>query len=158
SSFSTIIDTRFDNTGLLDVETGTLALAGDGINSATFKVAAGATLNFTNGTYTLGAGSPLTRPGTVLFGTPGQESPSFNNTTLSGAYDVGDTTIAGGTVNFTYDITLPRLTFSGGTVTGAGNVTVAGLLTWKAGTMTGTGHTVAEGGIKFADPDSFFGS
>lgn len=39
------------------------------------------------------------------------------------------------------------LTISGGTLAGAGTVTVGGMLTWTGGGMSGTGSTAASGGI-----------
>src|SRR6185295_18369822 len=46
------------------------------------------------------------------------------------------------TLDFAGAIGLTNLTFSSGTLTGAGDVTVSGTLVWTAGTMSGSGRTI----------------
>ena len=144
SSDVTTINIQINNTGTVDVQTGTLKLGGGGLSEGTFTVAAGATLNLSGAATTLTATSAVVGDGNVLF-----SSDFFGGTTtVAGLYAVtGATTITGGTVNFPQDITFPALTMSGGSLAGFGNVTVAGLLTWNGGTMTGPGTTFANGGI-----------
>src|SRR5262249_46447731 len=43
-----------------------------------------------------------------------------------------------------------------GTLSGIGNVTVTGPLTWTGGTMTGSSHTRARGGIAISDSNTKF--
>ncbi len=50
--------------------------------------------------------------------------------------------MTGGTFALANDSMLTELTFSGGTLTGTGDVTVTDTLTWSSGTMTGAGKTV----------------
>ena len=40
----------------------------------------------------------------------------------------------------------------GGTLNGAGNLTISGLFTWSGGTMSDTGITTANGGISITTP------
>jgi phage baseplate assembly protein gpV len=54
--------------------------------------------------------------------------------------------VSTGTVNFTAPITLPVLTFTGGTIGGAGAVTVTGLFTWTGGTIGGGAGTFTAAG------------
>src|SRR5262249_50323412 len=45
------------------------------------------------------------------------------------------------------------MTFSSGTLTGTGDVTVTGPLSWTGGTMSGSGHTRAQGGMTLSGSD-----
>jgi hypothetical protein len=47
--------------------------------------------------------------------------------------------------------TIANLIQSGGTLGGAGSLTVNGLTTWTGGTMSGTGVTNADGGLQIAN-------
>ena len=58
-----------------------------------------------------------------------------------------DVTIASGSVDLSVNMTITSLTLSGGTLTGSGTLTAAGLVTWTAGTMSGSGSTVAMAGM-----------
>jgi hypothetical protein len=89
----------FNNSGTVDLQTGTLVLAGGGSSSGAFTGAGGTTLNFFSGLHLLGSTSRLTSSGAVIF------SGGFIN--LSGSYNVtGSTTVTnqpnlpGATVNF----------------------------------------------------------
>ncbi|MEK7445750.1 MAG: hypothetical protein AABZ70_12920, partial [candidate division NC10 bacterium] len=109
---------------VVDVQTGTLAIAGGGSSSGNFNMAAGAFLNFT-GAYTLNAGASITGAGSArLVGTP--------TLTVGGNASVQNLLVPTGTV-----------------VTGAGDLTVNGTLTWSGGSMsTNTAKTiVASGGV-----------
>jgi hypothetical protein len=139
-SGATALNARFNNDGTLDVAFGPLTLGGGGASSGTFTAETGTTLSFGGGLATLSAASTVNGAGSVAF--------SGGTTTLLGAYTLtGDTTVSGGTPTFNSNVTLPTLTLSGGTLAGAGTVTVSGLLTWTGGTMSGGGRTVANGGI-----------
>jgi RHS repeat-associated protein len=134
-----------NNTGSVQVQSGTLDLAGGGDSTGSFQVAADATLTFdTGGTQTLEAASQVGGAGTVHF--------LGGTAHIKGTYDVsiaGRTLIDGGTADFSSATltTLPELTLRGGTLTGTGNVIVTGALNWTGGTMSGAGTTtVAQGG------------
>ncbi len=107
----------FNNSGLLDVQSGTATVAGS--EGGAFNTATGATLDFSGGT--LEAGALLT--GTGLTEVTG-------GLTLAAAL----TTPA----DFALD--------SGGVIDGPGDLTVAGVLTWDDGQMGGTGTTVVAAG------------
>jgi YVTN family beta-propeller protein len=132
------INPIFNNTGTLNIVSGTLQLAGTGTSTGgAFTVPSPSTLEFTND-YTLDNSSSLTGTGTVKF--------SGGTVTSNGTYNVGATEIAGGTaiINGSHTGTL---TLSSGILDGSGTLTVTGLTTWSGGTMQGSGTTQANGGL-----------
>ncbi|MFQ5796053.1 MAG: CARDB domain-containing protein, partial [Candidatus Bipolaricaulia bacterium] len=165
----TDIDIVFNNSGTVDVNSGTLNLKNGGTSSGAFSVAAGATLDFIGGNHSLDTSSSVTGAGTVDF--------SKSTVTISGTYNLaGTTSVTGGTVSFTGSvvnvgstltidsgmadfsniegaITTTTLNLSVGTLTGSSNVTVTGLTTWSSGTMSGSGTTTiaATGTMNISD-------
>ena len=92
------------NSGTVDVQTGTLALAG-GNSSGTFNIASGAALSFTN--YTFNPGTDFTGGGSVSFSGEG----SFNtNITLANLALTGTFSAIGGTgrVTIAHEFDLQR--------------------------------------------------
>jgi YD repeat-containing protein len=146
SDFGNVI---FNNTGTLDVQSATMTLDDGGTGTGTFKAEAGATLAFGLGTYDLNTGSILTGAGTV--------DCTNGTVNLNGADTTGIATIQldGGTLNLNIDVPLQNLTINSGSLTGTGNASVSGLLTWAGGTMSGSGQTVANGGLQL---NSAFGT
>ena len=67
---------------------------------------------------------------------------------VPGASD--DAVVNAGTVTLATNVTVRDLTFSGGTITGEGDLTITGALDWSFGTMSGSGTTVAEGATTFS--------
>jgi hypothetical protein len=116
---STTISLVFNNTGALNLNTGTLMLAA-GNSSGAFKVAAGATLQF--------SGDNTVNPSAALTGN-------------------GQVELTSGTLTFNGNHTLVNLRMSGGTLTGPNTLTISGVLEWSGGTMSGSGKTVAQGGL-----------
>jgi hypothetical protein len=145
SSGTTTIGLAVNNTGVVDVETGTLSLggspnsSGSAASSGAYTVAAGATLGFSGNTDLFPASS-VSGDGNVTF--------TGGTTYEQGSYAItGNTLVAGGTVNFENDLHLPQLTLSSGALSGAGTVTVDGPLSWTGGSMTGPGTTVANAAV-----------
>jgi hypothetical protein len=137
----------FNNTGTVDVQTGTLRLGGGGTASGIFTVAANAILDFSGGAfiYNLNSGSVVSGS-TVSF--------SSGTTNVNGSYTgIAATLISGGTANFVVDASTGTLTLSG-TLTGTGAFTVTGLLTWAGGAMTGSSTTNAQGGLQLSGGSS----
>ena len=90
---TTSIDIEFNNSGTVEVQTGTLSLAGGGISSGTFAVSPGATLKFADSTHTLDTGSTLNNDGSLeVSGTTatinGTVSQLAGNTLASGTWIV----------------------------------------------------------------------
>ena len=65
---STTTNLYFNNTGVVQVQSGTLNLNYGGVQSGTFDIAAGATLNFGGGTHSFSAASAITGGGTAMLG------------------------------------------------------------------------------------------
>ena len=105
----------FNNAGLVNVADGrTLTLSGGGTSSGAFVLESGATLQLTGGEHAFETGATVTG---------------------------GAVTVSGGTLRFDGPTLLGiPVTFSGGTWTGSGTVTVE-TLSWTGGTMTGMGTT-----------------
>lgn len=118
----------FDNSGTVNVETGTLVIQSADLGSTTgqFNVSSGATLRFNNN-LTLAAGSQISGVGNVEF-------------------TGGTFTIDGGTANFSHNVTIPTLNLASGTLAGTGDTTVSGNLSWTGGTFSGTGALNVSGG------------
>ncbi len=102
----------FNNTGIVNIQSGTLSINGDGANSGTFNISAGTVLLFP-ANYTLNTGTMLVGAGT---------------TRLTG----GTLTIAGG-------VTAQNFDFQGGTLGGSGTLTITVVLNWTGGVMNGGG-------------------
>ncbi|HEV8062957.1 MAG TPA: DUF4214 domain-containing protein [Gemmataceae bacterium] len=69
----------------------------------------------------------------------------------------GTLSLSSGTLSIANTSSLSALTETGGTLTGAGNVTVTGALTWTNGTMSGSGATslAAGGTLQLGDGDQY---
>jgi hypothetical protein len=150
SSGTTTFNLTFNNTdgGTVEVQTGTLNLAGPGNSTGAMSVSGGAVLLFSGtspGTtpYTLRASSSLSGDGTVQIGTQGGFVSNLTN--VAGLYAVANTDVVSGTVNFASDATVDTLTLEGGTLTGTGNLSVTGTLNWLGGAMSGVGSTTSFG-------------
>ena len=168
----TISTTFFDNTatGTIDKNAGagTLTMSGFYGNSGDFIVGSGGVrLNNANthtGDFIVGAGAALlvdgattlsggsvSGLGSVTSGNPGSVLVVNGPTT----YDVGSTTISGGTITFNTDTDTDTLVISGGstgTLNGSGDVTVSGTTAWFADgtTIGGSGTLFADGGLTLA--------
>ena len=156
----------FNNTGLVEVQAGTLKLDGEITGGGDYTVAAEATLDLSPArATTLGSTADITGAGTVHFSgatvdingiynitgeTQFAGSVTFNAfatlTSLSG----GPVAISAGTVTFDSGetpINVTTLDLTGGTLAGSDDVAASGLFTWTGGIMEGTGATTADGGM-----------
>jgi hypothetical protein len=107
-----------NNTGTVQVQSGTLKLTSGGLSTGSFVVDAGTALDFDGGTYALDSGATLSGPGNV--------------TLTTGAIDVRGAATA----------SAPVTLGPGTTLTGAGSMTFDGTLTWTFNAyMTGAGAT-----------------
>ena len=149
----------FNNSGSVDVQQGTLGLAGAVTSTGgSFQVAAGAELLF-DGNATLDSASSISGAGSVVW--TGESS-----ATVAGTYDVSgsttdytDSVVFSGPVSpymaslYVYggadfgdsNITTPSLQFTAGLLT-AGNLTVTGQMVWS-GTIAGSGTLTIPSGV-----------
>jgi cysteine-rich repeat protein len=165
-SGTSAISCRFNNTGTVAVQSGTLDLKNNGTHTGGFTVATGATLRFNGGTHGLSAAASITGGGNVVvlntsttvnhagsFAVSGATTVSAGTANFTGSVTaIGALTIDGGTANFsnTDGINPSTLTLASGTLSGSSNVNVSGLLTWTGGIMAGTGVTNGNGGMVLA--------
>ena len=113
------IDAVFNNSGgTVDADTGTLTLRGGGTHTGNFDVASIALLELDGGIHTMNTSTSITGTGATQL--------TSGTLTIAGAVAAESFKIAGGTLN------------------GAGDLTVSGLLTWTGGTMSGSGKTTIE--------------
>jgi hypothetical protein len=152
----------FNNYGTVDIQSGTLLLAGGGLNTGAINVSTGATLNLAGGTFTSTTDSTLTGAGnlTVSGATAtlaGLVNVSGTNTFSNGTANLTESyictnnalIISGGTANFdgTGTVLPAVLNFSGGTLGGAELVTIGSVMNWSGGIMTGSGVTRIPAGV-----------
>jgi len=160
----------FNNDGIVDLRTGTLALGSGGTSSGSFTGLPGTNLEFTffiggTGINNLTSTSSITVPNVVFFQGTINMAGTYNvarSTTIGAAnpatfnfngsvVSVGDSlTITSGnsTANFSNTegrVAVNKLNFTNGTLTGSSNVIVNSLLNWTSGTMSGTGKTTVNG-------------
>src|SRR4029077_13286757 len=167
------ISIKFNNTGTVDVQSGTLNLSGGGVDTgATYTTTTGnGILQFGGGTRTLNNTSQITAANVTFSGS--------QTTTVSGTYNVaGTTTVSGGTATLTGTLTglgnalvitggtlsigsstasVATFTQSGGELTGSAVVTVTGptvgvatASNFSGGTQSGSGTTIAQHGATFS--------
>ena len=149
----------FNNSGTVEIQTGTLSLGGGGAHSGSFNVPAGTALILAGGTHTANASSSLTGVGqlTVSGGTAnlaGLVNVSGSQTFRDGgtANFTGNTICTnntltfsnGGTANFsgTGVVSPAVVNLSNGTLDGTSTVTVNSVMNWTSGTMSGIGRTI----------------
>jgi hypothetical protein len=162
---TTDIGVAVDNTGTVSVKTGTLEFDGGGTSTAgKFTAASGATLDFDGGTFTLSGGS---------YDATGTTEVSGGTANFSGAAitSLGALDITGGTLSIANSGTAASFEQTGGTIGGAGTLTVSGAATFGGsgsgdqaegtgtllldGTTTDTGTINLDGGYVLANAGTF---
>ncbi len=132
---STEIQATFDNTGIVNANSGRLKLTGGGTSTGNFTIATDASVTISGHDYTFNAGT-LAGSGTIeITGA----TATFNSTTGSANLQVnqGNATFAGA------HSTTGALTLAAGNINGNGTASV-GSLAWHGGTINGT--TIATNG------------
>ena len=112
------ISTLFNNSGTVDVESGTLNLTGGGADVGAVYQGPG-TIEFGGGTRTLNAASSITS--NALFA-----GNATTVTTVNGGVGTGLMTVTAGTATFNGAVSTGGLTQSGGELNGSGTLTVTG--------------------------------
>lgn len=144
----------FNNSGAVEIQTGTLDLISDGTHTGTFEAGAGATLSLggnqtaASGSRFTGAGGLTMRGGVVtlagLVNMGGANSFIGGTLNLNGTYICTNSpaTISGGTATFNGVSTVAALNLNSGTLAGSAVLTVLNQMNWSGGTMSGAGRTV----------------
>lgn len=132
---TTTIGFAFNNSGLVQAQSGTLNFSGGGISSGQFACSNTASLSFGGGTHLLEPGASVSGAGTV--------DVSGGVVTVQGQLLVGALTNSGGTLVFSSGGTpvVTNLTLNGGTVLGSDSLVVAGPFTWLSGAFGGSNGT-----------------
>ena len=139
-----------NNNGLVNINVGTLTLGGGGNGSGTYLLASGTSLNFGAGLYTAGAISGAGDVGVQVAATVSVADLTAGNVTVSGALGVSSTGNIGalsltGSFDASGLIAIGDLAISGGTMTGAGSVSVSNAFDWSGGSISGTGSLTTSG-------------
>ncbi len=114
---TTRLEVAFNNSGTVNIASGTLQLNGGGTDTGPYNLSAGTTLNYSYGTRTINAGAAFIGPGTVLLTDEGGASSIVPNV----------------------DVAIPNFVLSAGTLKGPNTVTVSGAFSFTGGTMQGPG-------------------
>jgi uncharacterized repeat protein (TIGR02543 family) len=152
----------FNNSSLVEIQTGRLALGGSGTHSGRFEIAAGASLNFSagGGAHTADAASVITGAGDVIVSgaatitLAGLVNPSGTHTFSGGTVNLNGTyictnnpvTISGATVNFNGTSTVAIVNLSSGALGGSAVLNIMDTMNWSGGTMSGSGRTIIPSG------------
>jgi hypothetical protein len=162
------------NSGSVAVSSGTLDLEGAGIETGSFSVASGTTIDFAHSYWGFNSGSNVSGAGTVEFPfnywlsgfNPGSTYNVSGTTQIgqaavdffpgSSAADVGALTLdsGGSSLEFSTGSPVSATSFDQqfGVVTGVDTLSVSGPTTWTGGTMSGIGTTLAAGGLQLGTP------
>jgi VCBS repeat-containing protein len=146
STATSTISTLFNNTGVVDVESGTLVLSGGGTDTGATYEGPG-TVDFLGGTRTVEASSTITANITFSGGTT-----TINCNVGTGLIAMTGSSL-GGTATFNGTVTTAALNETDGELNGSGTLTVTGGATFALSyyaTQSGPGTTIAQGGATFS--------
>ncbi|MBI2206185.1 MAG: hypothetical protein HYU41_20320 [Candidatus Rokubacteria bacterium] len=128
----------FNNSGLVDIQSGALALQSPGTHGGTFTAASGSTITFT-GNQTFNSGTTFTGAG--------QNRMTAGSSSMSGVITADNFELAGGTLSGSPRVDGSGFTWTGGTMSGGGTLNATGTLTLSgAGTKTISGYTISANG------------
>ncbi|MFD0930966.1 hypothetical protein ACFQ1T_14375, partial [Methylophilus glucosoxydans] len=153
SGKQTSINTAFNNSGTVNVKSGTLSLSGGGTSTGSFDIQSGQTLEFAGGTHEL-TGSTITNAGTLRNSgaTTNMQSSSLSGNgaiqVSGGALNINGAvnhtsqavSVSGGELNFsgTGNLNTGSLDVSGGAFNSAANITTSSV-SHTSGTIGGSG-------------------
>jgi hypothetical protein len=167
STGTAVIATQFNNSGSVQVDTGTVVFSVGGTSDGTFTVAQSANLEFGGGTHRLntsvsGAGNVTFSSGAVdVVGTYNVAgTTTITETPFVGAAtvrftgpiaNIGSNLVISGnaTVDFAdNNVSVASATMSGGRLLSSGDFGIAGVMTWSGGTMGDFGSTTVASGAR----------
>ena len=162
---------RLNNSGIVEIESGTLDLGGGGLNTGQITVPPTTALVLSGGAHTADPASSIAGAGQLTVSGGTAELAGFVNVTgsnifkggtanLTGQYFCTNNTlmISGGTANFdgTGTVAPALILLNNGSLSGSGTVTATDRMDWMGGSMEGTGRTVIPAGATLnADLPSF---
>jgi hypothetical protein len=150
TSGTTNVYAAFKNTGIVNANTGTLALNGGGLGTGTYNVPANAILEFGGQTTTLGSTSKILGAGGVTFSNLNGQDVTIESGTFSPTGPVTITNNAQFTLNSNASLTTLNLNGGASYLQGSGTVTVTSALNWQGGVMAGNGTTSVPSGSTLA--------
>lgn len=134
----------FNNSGTVNVSTGTLSVSAGGTHTGAFNVSFGAALNFASGNHTLNGGANLSSQGNLSVTASGILTQTGGTFSAAGiTLTSGNLRLTGGTTTFTGDIVSggggATVLLDGGTLemnnNSIGGVTAIGSLSFASGTL-----------------------
>lgn len=146
----TYIDAVFNNTGTLNVQTGTVNLAEGGNLTGVVNISAGATLALSSQNFTL--------TDSLTLGGLGQLLISGGNATLAGnRSSTVHLAVSSGNLSVTGNTAATGLTLTGGTLSVPGTLTIGDPASLTGGTLTGSGNLTLNSGVSLVGSISVLG-
>lgn len=134
----------FNNAGTVNLSSGGLIIASDGVNRGSYNVSGNGQLQFGEGSRSFNNGSQITSANAVNF------SNGINNFNRGAGYDAPETIIDGAIVNFNTNMNLAELTLNDGILNSNGNLQVNGAFTWSGGNLAGPGQFDFNNGFNYS--------
>jgi len=142
---TTRVQAFFNNTGTVNIASGTLELHAGGTHSGVVNLGAGTRLNLRQGAYSITADSTIADTATSIL-----EESDAGSTTVNRALTLaGLARVSGGMLVFNHAVDLNLLEVVSGTLTGPGTITANGQTIWTSGIISGGAADVltARGGL-----------
>jgi hypothetical protein len=144
------LNSRLENSGVIDVQAATLRVTLGGVNSGALRVQEGATADF-GASYTLGG--TLNLSGTLQTST---SAPTLTYQPAAATFGPqGVIRHVGGVFTVGSDQTVTRFAMTAGTLNGSAAITATQHLTWTGGTMEGSGRTASTGRMSLSSSNLF---
>jgi hypothetical protein len=133
---TTTLNANFNNSGTLEIQTGTFSSGSPFVNNGAINLSAGATARLGSGGSSSGR---FDAPASALV-----EWTVGNFTLSTGAQlnGVGQYRINGGSLVANTNLTVENLDLNTGSLDGSSTVTMAHTMNWTGGSMSGTGRTI----------------
>ena len=137
-----------NNSGLFQLNSGSLAIKGGGTSTGTFELQDGTFMNYESGVYSVSNGASYSTVGSAFLRASNGTFRVDSDLILNANFEVMGT----GTLNALSNITFYNTFKLGGSGTfdGPGNITFNNTFNWSGGTMKGTGRTIIAPGARIA--------
>ncbi|MCB1914574.1 MAG: hypothetical protein KDG52_02475 [Rhodocyclaceae bacterium] len=148
SNTTTVVATRFENTGSAEIRAGQLRLDGGGEHQGSFEIAADARLAFGGGTHRIRDGGTIGGSGVLELGAASVDLEA--GARIDGATSLE---LSGGVLVLAEPQTVAKLIQSLGTVEGPGDLVVVGAANWRGGTHRDPAETRFDGTLSLDGND-----